>query len=184
MAQKSRKIRALAAGGAVLGVGAAITLAAWTDNEFAIGDFATGSFNIQGAAGDSAFADHPENAPLELVFEGGDNLAPGEPVYNRYQLQNAGSVDAYINYTQTADPGITEELLVDLHSIPLDAECTAETFAEGTLIQEGAAGEFVLAEGGEGNYCFQVTLPEGHETLESESGNILWTFEANQEAIA
>jgi predicted ribosomally synthesized peptide with SipW-like signal peptide len=39
---KKRKVRALLAGGLVLGVGAAITLAAWTDNVFGNSDFATG----------------------------------------------------------------------------------------------------------------------------------------------
>ena len=56
-------VRAILAGGLVLGVGAAVTLAAWNDSEFATGTFGAGSFNLEGqetiAAG---FSDH-ETAP-------------------------------------------------------------------------------------------------------------------------
>ncbi|MGO2139648.1 MAG: SipW-dependent-type signal peptide-containing protein [Leucobacter sp.] len=43
------KARALLAGGLVLGVGAAVTLAAWTDNEWVRGVFGTGTFGIEGS---------------------------------------------------------------------------------------------------------------------------------------
>ena len=42
-------IRAILAGGIVLGVGAAVTLAAWNASEFATGTFQAGTFTIEGA---------------------------------------------------------------------------------------------------------------------------------------
>lgn len=53
------KARALLAGGLVLGVGAAVTLAAWTDNEWVRGVFGTGTFGIEGSTDGSAFSDNP-----------------------------------------------------------------------------------------------------------------------------
>src|SRR5690625_5389644 len=44
---RSRKVKAALAGGLVLGVGAAITLASWTDQAYVDAEFGTSAFNIQ-----------------------------------------------------------------------------------------------------------------------------------------
>lgn len=49
-ADSRRKRKAILAGGVVLGLGAAVTLAAWSDDVFADGLFNTGTFNMQGNA--------------------------------------------------------------------------------------------------------------------------------------
>lgn len=49
-ADSRRKRKAILAGGVVLGLGAAVTLAAWSDDVFADGVFNTGSFNMEGNA--------------------------------------------------------------------------------------------------------------------------------------
>ena len=48
---KRRKVLAILAGGLVLGVGTAVTLAAWNDSEFASGDFAAGRIQSRGLDG-------------------------------------------------------------------------------------------------------------------------------------
>ena len=53
-----RKVLAVLAGGLVLGVGTAVTLAAWNDSEFATGDFAAGTFVFQGSTDNETFEDH------------------------------------------------------------------------------------------------------------------------------
>lgn len=58
MGQRSRQLRALAAGGAVLGIGATMTLAAWSDVEIFEGTFQAGTFDIQGSADGIAWASH------------------------------------------------------------------------------------------------------------------------------
>ena len=45
---RARKRKAILAGGVVLGLGAAVTLAAWSDDVFANGTFNTGQFELQG----------------------------------------------------------------------------------------------------------------------------------------
>ncbi|WP_255808456.1 SipW-dependent-type signal peptide-containing protein [Leucobacter aridicollis] len=63
------KARALLAGGLVLGVGAAVTLAAWTDNEWVRGVFGTGTFGIEGSKDGSVFSDNPTSGdPAQLSF--------------------------------------------------------------------------------------------------------------------
>src|SRR5690625_7957040 len=79
----SKKFKALLAGGLVLGVGAAVTLAAWTDQEWAEGLFTTGSFNIESSIDGATFDDNDTQdgaAVLEFDLTGADNMAPDETV--------------------------------------------------------------------------------------------------------
>ena len=59
---RRRRIYAVLAGGLVLGVGTAVTLAAWNDSEFAKSTFTAGSFVFQGSTDGTAFADHASEA--------------------------------------------------------------------------------------------------------------------------
>lgn len=187
MSQKSRKIRAIAAGGAVLGVGAAITLAAWSDSELADGLFGAGSFDIEGSAtgADDDWASHTDS-PLRLAFGGTDvaeNLAPGVSVYEEYHLRNAGTVDAYISY-DAATPGALD-LGTDISygMVSTTAEtCDEAAFEAGTPVEAGS--EFILAPETGDSYCFQVTLADNYGNTAGESGTIAWTFNANQESAA
>lgn len=187
MSQKSRKIRAIAAGGAVLGVGAAITLAAWSDNEFAQGSFGAGSFDIQGSAtgAEGDWASHTtSDAALQLAFgEDGAaaNLAPGVPVYNQYHLRNAGTVPAHISYGATTTGALDLDTDISYGMVTADT-CDAEGFAAGTPVEAGT--EFTLAPNTRDSYCFQVVLQDGYDAAAAEAGNIVWAFEANQEPAA
>ena len=53
-----RRIRAILAGGLVLGVGAAATLAAWNDSEYGAATFTAGRFDIVGSTDGTTFASH------------------------------------------------------------------------------------------------------------------------------
>lgn len=91
---RKRKRKAILAGGVVLGLGAAVTLAAWSDDVFADGVFDTGSFNMQGNASpttaeDSWLEHHTEAAtdgagPAALTFrqELSDSANPTTLQYN------------------------------------------------------------------------------------------------------
>lgn len=77
----SRRVKALLAGGLVLGVGAAITLAAWNDSEFASAEFNAGDFDMLGSVDDVAFANHASGSPAALSFSSGfDDLSPDTTV--------------------------------------------------------------------------------------------------------
>lgn len=99
----STKVRALLAGGLVLGVGAAFTLAAWTDNEWVFGaagdgpgtppNPGTGTYQMQqntwsGGAGAEAWSDQPDSNGGALTFSSGaSDLTPGKTVYAPMQLR-------------------------------------------------------------------------------------------------
>lgn len=83
-AVNKRKVRALLAGGLVLGIGAAVTLAAWTDNVFGDAQFKTGSWNLQGSFdGLTTWGEYQVDASAgHFQFSTGfDALSPGTTVY-------------------------------------------------------------------------------------------------------
>ncbi|GAA2174298.1 hypothetical protein GCM10009846_19710 [Agrococcus versicolor] len=93
------RLRAVLAGGLVLGVGTTATLAAWNDSEYATTSVTSGSFGIVGAPGDpaaaNAFTDHPLATPgaMTLAYTAGTALAPGQSGISRYSIRLAtGSV--------------------------------------------------------------------------------------------
>lgn len=132
----SRKIRAIAAGGAVLGLGAVVTLAAWSDSEFAQGMFGTGTFGIEAATGEGTYGEHAtEGEALELAFpldegETAVDLAPGETVTATWNIKNVeGGEDSVVTvqdpaFIETFGDALSTEVL--LNGAPLAADRTFE----------------------------------------------------------
>ena len=81
--RRRRKVAAILAGGLVLGVGAGVTLAAWSDSEFATGTFTSGTFDLEGSTDGTNFSNHTSSAgAAALSFSVPlNNLAPGNAVY-------------------------------------------------------------------------------------------------------
>ena len=103
--ERSRKRKALLAGGVVLGLGAVATLAAFSDDVFGSGEFNTGDFNIEGSADGTAW-DEYETAgdAAELTFQlNAEQMSPGQTVYAPFQIR----VDA----ESTLDGDITHNFL-------------------------------------------------------------------------
>lgn len=174
--QKSRKIRALAAGGAVLGLGAAITLASWSDSEFAQGLFSADDFGIQAATDGAEYGDHVDaGSALNLNFGGAaGSLYPGQTIAQAYQIKNiaggANSVVTFLEETSQGELPITA-VIRQVNSV----ECAPDT--EGNILEEG--GTFNLIGEDPEYLCVQVTLDSGFSENVSElENNIVWEFEA------
>lgn len=87
--RRRRKLLAIASGGLVLGIGAAVTLAAWTDMEAATGDFQAGAFGLESSADGETYVDTtpPANA-LSLSFGAiSANLAPRDSASAVYAVK-------------------------------------------------------------------------------------------------
>ncbi|MBB1033745.1 hypothetical protein G6031_05015 [Dietzia sp. CQ4] len=82
---RRRKRKAILAGGLVLGLGVAATLAAWSDDVFANGTFNTGSFELQAALDGEDFQDYDgpgEDGSATLSFQlEALKMAPSQTVY-------------------------------------------------------------------------------------------------------
>ncbi|MGX1859132.1 SipW-dependent-type signal peptide-containing protein [Dietzia sp. NPDC055340] len=121
---RKRKRKAILAGGVVLGLGAAVTLAAWSDDVFAQGEFDTGQFNIQANPSvlddfsGATWADHNLNTgsgdtgPAGLSFSAGFGaMVPGTTVYSPISLRidpTKSSNSANVSLVEASSTGDTE----------------------------------------------------------------------------
>jgi predicted ribosomally synthesized peptide with SipW-like signal peptide len=105
---KATKVRAILASGLVLGIGAAFTLAAWTDNEWVFGQSDNGggpgtkTYHLQqntwtGAGGTASWSDQDTPPGGALTFSvDADDLVPGSTVYAPMQLRAAAGSEALV----------------------------------------------------------------------------------------
>jgi predicted ribosomally synthesized peptide with SipW-like signal peptide len=101
--RRFRRVRAVLAGGLVIGVGATATLAAWTDQEFTHATITAGTFAVESRVSAGAvFADSPWNPTLALNATG---LYPGEKRAAWIQLRDKGSVGGIVNLSGVAVTG-------------------------------------------------------------------------------
>ncbi|WP_187977772.1 SipW-dependent-type signal peptide-containing protein [Mycetocola sp. JXN-3] len=142
---KRKAVRAVLAGGLVLGVGAAVTLAAWNDSEFVQGIFSAGSFNLQGSlTAGGTFTDHNSaGGAASLAFSiPVTNLAPGNTVYAPYFVQLAAGTTTGANLTVaglTATDSVSgaanaANLSYTVVPIAVGATCNAASVSGGTSI--------------------------------------------------
>lgn len=191
-----RKVRALLAGGVVLGVGAAVTLAAWTDQEWAVGNFAAGSFNIEGSTDGTTFIDHDsEGGAAVLDFQvDADNLSPTDTVAAPFVLRTdaATSYPATVELTSAAGTGDNAPNLTygivqvdDVGACTPDATGTEIVPAATSLDSIAGAAGFALEAGADGTagapvvLCLQVTA--GEDLEQGVTGTASWEFTATSE---
>lgn len=196
---RSRRIRAILAGGLVFGLGATATLAAWNDSEFGSGTFTAGSFGIEGAVGTGGFGEHGAATPAALSFTVPVSaMVPGATVYALFRVRTvAGSVKGQV--TMAADaanaagaPGdLGPSLRYSVYAIA-GTVCDSSTATTGTQIvaptsplTAGGPAVMPLVAGAAGaagapvNYCFAVTLPlDASNNAQGDTVTAKWSFDA------
>lgn len=194
----AHRVKALLAGGLVLGVGGAVTLAAWTDTEWVWGGggaqgsgdpIGTDSFEIwqSTAADNGVFYDRETNATAGKVEFGlgAISLTPGETIYGWVQLQTKtpSAAASVLLGGATARAGSTANDLFDSLQyqaalVADPASCTAAGIAAGTSLvpaasplTTAAASPFALAadSGSTETVCFALTLPDTPEIQADDS---------------
>ncbi|MCU1567197.1 MAG: hypothetical protein JWQ56_2134 [Pseudarthrobacter sp.] len=189
---KAPKVRAILAGGLVLGIGAAVTLAAWNDSEFAKGTFTAGAFNLEGSTDGTSFAEHAtSSAPASLGFTANTaNLSPGDEVEAPFavRLDAASSINALVT---VSTQGSTESLTGLTYSLtqsdgfgcgePVSVTHVAAGQALGTTpsltfpLSAGAG----TNPGAAVNLCFRITADD--DLVRSQTGTTTWEFAAQSQ---
>jgi predicted ribosomally synthesized peptide with SipW-like signal peptide len=160
------------AGGLVLGVGAAATLAAWNDSEFGAASFTAGRFDIVGATDGTTFSSHATaGAAATLNFQLAPTaMAPGTTTYALFSVRTANpSVAGTVQLTAgtPGGTGLATYLTYGVRTIS-GTTCNGTTYPAGTavvtdgsaLTAGGASTQTVTANGAsQVNYCIAVTLP-------------------------
>jgi predicted ribosomally synthesized peptide with SipW-like signal peptide len=189
---RSQKMRAILAGGLVLGVGAAITLAAWNDSEFAKGSFGTGAFNMVGSIDGTSYAEHATaGAAATLTFTVNPTLlTPNDVVYAPFavRLDAATTNDAVVTISNEATSGTLTNLTYTLIQ-PSAFECDVDTTGTELVPASTAVGTvpssttFALAKGtppttaGDPVFlCFKVAA--GGSIAQAQAGTVTWKFAA------
>lgn len=169
---RSRRIRAILAGGLVLGIGATATLAAWNDSEYGAATFTAGRFDIVGATDGTTFSSHATSGTAAaLNFQLPPTaMAPGTTTYVLFSVRTANpSVPGVLQLTPgtPGGTGLATYLTYGVRTIT-GTSCTAATYTTGTavvpdgsaLTTAGTTAQAVAANGAaQVNYCFAVTLP-------------------------
>ena len=188
----SRRIRALLAGGLVLGLGTAVTLASWNDSEFASGTFASGVFGIEGSSTNgTTFSDHSTSGTAAaLTFTvTPTSLAPSDIVYSPFAVRLAANATNNANIV-LSNAGTTGTLTGLTYQViqPSTWGCSAATtgttiVAAGTaLTASPTASTISLTKGTTGNpgapayLCVIVTA--GATLVQGSTGTATWQLTA------
>ena len=169
---RSHRIRAVLAGGLVLGIGATATLAAWNDAEFGAATFTAGRFDLLGATDGVTYSSHATTgAAAALNFQLPPTaMAPGTTTYALFSVKTASPSVAGVLQLTAGTPGgtgLASSLTYGVRTVS-GTTCSAATYAGGTavvadgsaLTTSGASTQAVAANGASTvNYCFAVTLP-------------------------
>lgn len=188
----SRKVRAVAAGGIVLGVGAAVTLASWNDSEFAEGVFGTSTFVLESSTNGTDYVSTENGSPATLEFDAAEAMSPGSTAYAPFfiRLNEDSTVSGVIeNVSLTAaSGGNTSHLSWSLFHIAASATCDGTVegtpLASGNSLSETAqTAEIPLVVGADGaagtavQFCLRVTTGSG--ASQGDSGtSATWQFAA------
>jgi predicted ribosomally synthesized peptide with SipW-like signal peptide len=202
--RRSRMVRAILAGGLVLGIGTAVTLAAWNDSEFVTNTFTAGQFSIEGAVTDptvtSTFSEHATVATAGAVTYTlpQSNLSPNQTILAPYAVRTVAgtnynaTVGVYLNaaanttgttlvsnlgwaiYPQTSW-GCTNTSTGVIASQAIGALAVTNTpIGAGFNLTKGGAAG---ATAGAPQYlCFVVTTGAG--LAQNAAGTVTWEFRA------
>jgi predicted ribosomally synthesized peptide with SipW-like signal peptide len=184
---RRRMLLAILAGGVVLGIGTAVTLAVWNDSEFATGTFSSGQFDLEGSVDGTAFDSSPTSPGKTLAFAlDADTLSPGAVVYAPFAVQLSADSDysAAVTLEQAISGAIGESLTYSVYDVggTFGANCSAATPPTGTALvadraadATGAVDAFDLAAAADPvNLCFVVTAASG--LPQGATGSITWQF--------
>jgi len=197
--RRSRMIRAILAGGLVLGVGTAVTLAAWNDSEYATGSFASGAFDLEGSLDGTAYASHAVGAPAGLVFKFATGTTTNPPLSPNDVIAAPFAVRLAANTTNNADvvistqgtTGSVANLTYEVVRVATVAACTPSAVdstgtslvAAGTALTTTPANTFALSKGSPITaagaaqvLCFKVTA--GGSLAQNQTGTVTWKFTA------
>ncbi|MBM9466031.1 SipW-dependent-type signal peptide-containing protein [Nakamurella leprariae] len=201
--QRRGKVRAVLAGCAALGVGAAVTLAAWTDTEWVFGGgqgdgdtVGTSTFNVQQNVFDGVgFTDRSATPGGQLRFApGATSITPGDVITAPMQLQTEAGSDAGTVTLEPAALNGSDQALFDAVTYAAytgltAAECSAADLAGGTALvpdnsglATGSADDAIALDADQGNVvdvCFVITLPDdAPNTLQGLTIAPAWEFSA------
>ncbi|VXB90965.1 conserved hypothetical protein [Microbacterium sp. 8M] len=165
------RIRALLAGGLVLGTGPTSTLASWNDAEYANGTFTAARFGIEGSLDGTNYSEHTSTSAAALSFSPAvTGLFPGGTSYAAFAVRaTSGSVAGRVLVSAGTPSGGLSDLRYGVRTVGAMGQCNAGSYASGasvipdgsTLGTSAAVSQMLAADRTPVYYCFAISLPVG-----------------------
>ncbi|MDR6437871.1 putative ribosomally synthesized peptide with SipW-like signal peptide [Paenarthrobacter nicotinovorans] len=200
------RIRALLAGALVLGLGSSVTLASWTDSDFASGAFGASVFvtesNVTKPYNASGTWSANDVAPGAALVFTATSMSPGSVVYAPFALRTkansvAGEVVLGIPAVTSSGTGTADLGAALRYRVVRSATCDAASFSGTPTFVVGSDGTKPLTQGQAAGvvnplsaasatlpgtptqFCFEVTLPAGaNNALQGQTATATWQFTA------
>ena len=196
---RRRRVQAVLAAGLVLGIGTAVTLAAWADSENATGSFGASVFGTESqSAGSPTYASNTTTPGASLSFNA-TAMSPGTSFYAWLNVRTttASTVGGTVALTSAAPTGglapALEYRAVRMTGPNPTSTCNATAFSGTPVFIAGAAASYlpvsqvpatqvaspIGAAGAQLGFCFEVRLAPGTAgSFQGQTGSVTWTFTA------
>ena len=189
------RVRAVLAGGLVLGIGSAVTLAAWNDAEYASATLTAGTFGIVGSIDGTTFADHATAPGATIGFSvPASAMIPGSVIYGRFVVKTAassvaGSLTVTATSVMTGATNLGPYLTYGAKLLPTGTACNATSYAASSTVAVAAGSALTVGDStprslsangaNDVNYCFAITLPStADNAAQGKSVLASWQFTA------
>ncbi|RAM35868.1 SipW-dependent-type signal peptide-containing protein [Arthrobacter globiformis] len=194
------RVRAVLAGALVLGLGASVTLASWSDPEYAAGTFTASTFRLQSSTNNTGWRDSPSVADASLVV-GATGLSPGASEYAWLNIRTSpeSTVGGTVALTSSTSVGGLSPvgdltLALEYRAVLTAAEttCDAAAFAGTPRYVAGSSSAYLpvtaveptpvptpVADGGKAplRYCFDVRIkPFTDTSYQGKGATVTWFF--------
>jgi predicted ribosomally synthesized peptide with SipW-like signal peptide len=189
------RVRAVLAGALVLGVGASVTLAAWTDSEYAAGTFTASTFRLESSVADGTWKDSTSSQDaLSLAFNA-TSMSPGTSQYAWVNIRTTASstVGGTVTLASSTSSGTLLPVLEykAVRTTAANTICDAAAFSGSPAFISGSSSEYLPAasvpappvasavtpSNREVRYCFEVRIqPGAPNSYQGGAGTITWVF--------
>ncbi|MBH0130593.1 SipW-dependent-type signal peptide-containing protein [Salinibacterium sp. NK8237] len=190
------RLRAVLAGGLVLGIGATVTLASWQDSEYASHQFEASTFGTESSTVTGGWASNDSAPGAALVFTGGAAL----PMVSQYAWINirttansttngtvtlasssaSGTLAPELEYraVRTPSSGTACDATVFVGS-PTFIAGGAATYLPVTSVPASAVASAITSPSGQLRYCFDIRVrAAANNNKQGTTGQVTWLFSA------
>ncbi|MFP3462029.1 SipW-dependent-type signal peptide-containing protein [Arthrobacter globiformis] len=188
------RIRAVLAGALVLGVGASVTFASWTDSEHAAGTFTASTFRLESSTQTTDWRDSTSATDASLTVNA-TGLSPGASGYSWLNIRTTvgstvGGIVVLTSSTPVGDLSPQLEYRAVLTSAA--TTCDASAFSGAPTFIAGSSSAYLAASAvgtptvsspiaAAGNsplrYCFDVRIKTGADnSFQGKSATVSWLF--------
>ncbi|MFE4544791.1 SipW-dependent-type signal peptide-containing protein [Arthrobacter sp. NPDC056727] len=187
------RVRAVLAGALVLGVGASVTLASWTDSEYAAGTFTASTFRLESSTQATDWRDStaPTDASLTVNATG---LSPGASAYSWLNIRTteASTVGGTVVLTSSTPvgnlaPALEYRAVLTNSTSVCDATAFSgtptyiagsSTYLPVTAVAAPAVATPVAAAGTNPlRYCFDIRIKtDANNSFQGKSATVTWLF--------